>query len=220
MRRMIKIKEVHNASQQQSFFCTDTFVVKAFNMRFKIAVLIAFTCSHVFSQTRFETANFSMVIKGTSNLHDWESSVRELKADGLLRIDATGVQAIQSLTVEIPVRAIRSTKGSVMDNKTYDAFNAKEHPFITYKLEQATLNRKGDIYDVAASGKLTMAGVTNKIDLNVRGKSEDDGSLTFSGSRKLKLSDFQMKRPSALMGTITVGDEVEVIFRLTLRPIR
>lgn len=189
-------------------------------MRFKIAVLIAFTCSHVFSQTRFETANFSMVIKGTSNLHDWESSVRELKADGLLRIDATGVQAIQSLTVEIPVRAIRSTKGSVMDNKTYDAFNAKEHPFITYKLEQATLNRKGDIYDVAASGKLTMAGVTNKIDLNVRGKSEDDGSLTFSGSRKLKLSDFQMKRPSALMGTITVGDEVEVIFRLTLRPIR
>lgn len=188
------------------------------NMKFKIAVILAFACSPIFGQTRFEAANFSMAIKGTSNLHDWESSVRELKATGMVRTDASGLQSIQSLTVEIPVRSIKSTRGSVMDNKTYDAFNAKDHPFITYKLEQATLSKKGDGYDVAASGKLTMAGITNKIDLNVRGKSEADGSLTFSGSKKLKLSDFQMRRPSALMGTITVGDEVEVIFRVTLKP--
>lgn len=188
------------------------------DMKCKVAVLFAFACSCVFGQTRFEAANFRMAIKGTSNLHDWESSVRELKASGLLRTDVSGLQSISSLTVEIPVRAIKSTKGSVMDNKTYDAFNAKEHPFIIYELEQATLSRKGDGYDVAASGQLTMAGVTNKIDLNVRGKREANGSLTFSGSKKLKLSDFQMKRPSALMGTITVGDEVEVIFQVTLRP--
>lgn len=158
-----------------------------------------------------------MTIKGTSNLHDWESSVKELKANGLMKTDASGLQSIQSLTVEIPVKSIKSTKGTVMDNKTYDAFNANENPFITYKLEQATVSKRGDGYEVVASGKLSMAGVTNKIDLSVRGKSEGDGSLTFSGSKKLKLSDFKMKRPSALMGTITVGDEVEVIFRVTLK---
>lgn len=40
------------------------------NMKCKIAIIFAFACSPIFGQTRFEAANFSMAIKGTSNLHD------------------------------------------------------------------------------------------------------------------------------------------------------
>jgi len=215
---MTKIKAEPNPGHQSPFFRADTFVQKLFKMKIKLVFLFMFALSYAFGQSGFGSATFTMTIKGTSNLHDWESSVKELKANGSMTSDAAGLQSIQSLTVEIPVKAIKSAKGKVMDNKTYDAFNAGDNPFITYKLEHATLSKKGDGYDVNASGKLTMAGATNKIDMTVRGKAEADGSITFSGSKKLKLSDFKMKRPTALLGTITVGDDVEVIFKVTLKP--
>jgi len=215
---MTKIKAGPNASHLTPFFRTGTFVQKLFKMKFKIAILFMFALSYAFGQSGFGTATFTMTIKGTSNLHDWESTVKELKANGSMMADAAGLQSIKALSVEIPVRAIKSTKGKVMDNKTYDAFKSTDNPFITYTLDQATISKKGDGYDVAASGKLTMAGTTNKIDMTVRGKVEADGSITFSGSKKLKLTDFKMKRPTALLGTITVGDEVEVIFKVTLKP--
>lgn len=215
---MMKIKAGPNLSHLTPFFRTDTFVQKLFKMKVKIAFLFMFALSYAFGQSGFGTATFTMTIKGTSNLHDWESSVKELKANGSMTADAAGLQSIQSLSVEIPVKAIKSTKGKVMDNKTYDAFNASDNPYITYKLEHATVSKKGDGYEVNASGKLSMAGASNKIDMTVRGKAESDGSITFSGSKKLKLSDFKMKRPTALLGTVTVGDEVEVIFKVTLKP--
>jgi filamentous hemagglutinin family protein len=44
-----------------------------------------------------------------------------------------------------------------------------------------------------------------------------DGSVTFSGSKKLKMTDYGIKPPTALMGTMTVGDEVEIVFSVTLK---
>lgn len=158
-----------------------------------------------------------MTIKGTSNLHDWESSVKELRATGSMTADANGLQAISALSVEVPAKSIKSTKGSVMDNKTYDALQANKYPNIIYKLEKATIAKKGDGYDIASNGSLTIAGVTNKIDMPVRGKANSDGSITFTGSRKIKLQDYKIKPPTALLGTVTVGDEVEVGFRVTVK---
>ncbi|MEQ1747627.1 MAG: YceI family protein [Saprospiraceae bacterium] len=187
-------------------------------MKIIIAFILLLATVRSFGQIEFGVSSFSMSIKGTSNLHDWESSVKELKATGAIGIDAAELNSVKSVSVEIPVKAIKSTKGRVMDNKTYDAFKANDNPFITYTLESATVTKKGDGYDVATSGKLTMAGVTNKVDMMVRARVEADGSVTFSGSKKLKLSEFKMKRPSALLGTVTVGDEVEVVFKVSLKP--
>lgn len=158
-----------------------------------------------------------MSIKGTSNLHDWESSVKELRATGNMTADATGLQAISALTVEIPAKSIKSTKGSVMDNKTYEALQANKYSSIGYKLDKATIAKKGDGYDISSNGSLTIAGVTNKVDMLVRGKANNDGSITFTGSRKIKLQDYKIKPPTALLGTVTVGDEVEVEFRVTVK---
>ena len=159
-----------------------------------------------------------MVIKGTSNLHDWESTAKEVRANGSATV-ATGVlKSIQSLQVEIPVKMIKSAKGSIMDNKTYDALKANSNPNIVYKLEKVTsLNKKGDAYDINTSGYLSIAGATNKIDLYVSGKVGGDGSLTFSGSKKLKMTDYKIKPPTALLGTMTTGDEIEIVFQVSLK---
>ena len=186
-------------------------------MKVKLVILFALSLSVAYGQGSFRTAGFSLVIKGTSNLHEWESQAKEVRANGAMTVDAEGFKSIQSLSVEIPVKTIKSPKGSIMDNKTYDALKADNYPNITFKLEKASVTKKGDSYDINATGYLTIAGVTNKIDLYVRGKVGADGSVTFNGSKKLKMTDFKIKPPTALLGTLTTGDEVEIVFQLSMK---
>ena len=161
-----------------------------------------------------------MTIKGSSNLHDWESSAKEVRARGSIILEANTLKSIPSFSVEVPVKSIKSAKGSIMDGKTYDALKADQYPNITYTLEKVTgLNKKGENYDLYASGSLSMAGASNKIDLYVKVKVNADGSLTFSGSKKLKMTDYKIDPPKALFGTLTTGNDVEIVFQVTVKQI-
>lgn len=187
-------------------------------MRSLFALFLLFTISFAYGQGNYRIANFSLAIKGTSNLHDWESPAKEVRASGSITLTSGVLKSINSLYVEIPVKTIKSPKGSIMDNKTYDALKANSYPNITYKLDKVTgLNQTGDRCNINASGYLTIADATNKIDLYVQGKIGADGSVTFSGSKKLKMTDYKIKPPTALLGTLTTGDEVEIVFQVTLK---
>lgn len=215
---MMRIKVGTNSRHQTLVWPTNTFASKLLKMRSKFVLLFFFTISFAFGQGNYRASNFSLVIKGTSNLHDWQSTANEVRANGSLTADATGLKSINSLYVEIPVKTIKSTKGSIMDNKTYDALNSNSYPNITYKLERITgMNARAGVYDINTSGYLSIAGATNKIDMYVQGKMGGDGSITFSGSKKLKMTDYKIKPPTALMGTMTTGDQVEIVFQVTLK---
>lgn len=189
-------------------------------MKSTLILMLLLAAAGVFGQGAYSIGSATMVIKGTSNLHDWESSVKEIRGKADLTIEEGKLSAINSLSVEAPVKSIKSTKGSIMDNKTYDALKADEHPKITFKLERATpLKQSGDGYSVTASGSLTIAGVNKKVDLSVKGKMDAGGNLLFSGSKKIKMTDYGIKPPTALMGTMTVGNEVEVVFSVTLKKV-
>jgi polyisoprenoid-binding protein YceI len=137
-----------------------------------------------------------------------------------MTVDASGLKSIGWFQVEVPVKTIKSTKGSIMDNKTYDALRANDHPNIYFKLDKvAGMNNRGGVYDINVVGNLFIAGVNNKIEMYVQGKTGGDGSITFSGSKKLKMTDYKIKPPTALMGTMTVGDEIEIVFQVTLKQI-
>ncbi|HAD15149.1 MAG TPA: YceI family protein [Saprospirales bacterium] len=187
-------------------------------MRIYFAFLLLFTFSFAFGQANYRISNYSLVINGTSNLHAWQSKANEVRGSGSIQADATGLKSIQSLSVEIPVKSIKSAKGSIMDNKTYDALNANNHPNISYKLEKVTsLNSKNSGFNLNASGYLTIAGSTKRMDLYVEGWIGGDGSITFKGAKKFKMSEFNIKPPTALMGTLTTGDEVEIVFQVSLK---
>lgn len=214
----MNISAFDDGSPWRPDFGADTFVQKLQKMKANFVLLLLFAVTMSFAQGNYRAAQFNMSIKGTSNLHEWESSVKELHLNTAMTVDASGLRSIQTLTVDIPVKSIKSTKGSIMDNKTYDALKAKDFPNITYKIEKVSnLNRKGDGYDILASGYLTMGGVTNKIDLLVKGKVGADGSVVFSGSKKLKMTDYKIDPPTALFGTLTTGDEVEIVFQITVK---
>jgi hypothetical protein len=61
-----------------------------------------------------------------------------------------------------------------------------------------------------------MAGTSKPVELTAKGKVLANGDVQIIGSRKLNMKDFNMVPPTAMMGTIKVGEEVTVNFNLTL----
>jgi polyisoprenoid-binding protein YceI len=157
--------------------------------------------------------NSKITIKGESSLHEWESQVTRTEWAGELMLTDDKLQGVKDVTVRIPVTGIKSEHGKMMDGKTYDAFNSEKYPHITYRLS-GEANASGTT--IEARGELTMAGVTKPLAMIVKYESLGNGQFTLTGSAKIKMSDWGMKPPTALMGTVKVGDDVVVDFALTL----
>lgn len=153
-----------------------------------------------------------ITVAGTSTLHDWVSDVTKVDWNGSFSIEGNSITEVSNVKVVIPVKAIVSTKGKMMDNKTWEAFDYEKNPNITYQLTKATI--KGD--EIQASGTLTMAGASKAIQFVVKTKHLANGDIQLSGSYTLNMKDYKMEPPTAMMGTIKVGEEITVGFDLTL----
>jgi polyisoprenoid-binding protein YceI len=156
----------------------------------------------------------SMSVQGSSSLHEWESQITKAEWKGVFQVENLTLLDIKNVEVKIPVESIKSTKGKMMDSKTYDAFNSEKYPFIIFTLTSAKINQASGIVD--AKGNLAMGGATRPIDVQAKYKILPNGELQLTVSKKLKMTDFKMEPPTALMGTIKVGDEVTVIFDVTI----
>jgi polyisoprenoid-binding protein YceI len=156
----------------------------------------------------------NMSVSGSSTLHEWESQITKAEWKGLFDIQNLALVGATNVEVKIPVESIKSTKGKMMDSKTYDAFNYEKHPFIVYTLSSLKVNEAAGVLN--AKGTLSMAGVTNPIDLEAKYKVLPNGELQLAVSKTFKMTEYKMEPPTAMMGTIKVGDEVTVKFDVTI----
>lgn len=157
---------------------------------------------------------FVMTVKGTSTMHDWESSVEKIECNALYKVEDDNLVAIRDAVIRIPVKSIRSTKGKMMDNKTWEAFQYSKFPSVFFALTSEKIDPVTRIAEL--SGNLTMAGTTKRIALSVSYKVLQNGELQITGSKKIKMTDFNMEPPTAMLGSIEVGDEVTITFDLVL----
>lgn len=158
-----------------------------------------------------DTANSTITVSGTSTLHDWTIKAEKFSSSTniILKDD---VMMIDHLTVKIKVEGLKSGK-NVMDKNTYKAMNSDEYPEIKYeliKVENILKTTQGYLLDT--KGKLLIAGVNRDCDLQVQALKKN--GLAFSGSIKFNMTDYNIDPPTALLGTIKTGDEVEIIFNV------
>ena len=180
---------------------------------FIVAVLLVTTVG-VYGQKAYALKSHKMSVDGTSSLHDWTSDVAKVDWTGTFTVEGNSVKAISGVSVKIQVTDIKSEKGGMMDDKTYEAFKSEKFPTITFTLSSATVTGS----TVKANGSLTMAGVTKSIIMTVATKVMADGSVHLSGSQVINMKDYQMTPPKAVMGTIKVGEKVTFLYELTVTP--
>jgi polyisoprenoid-binding protein YceI len=186
-------------------------------MKKLILAALLITSATIALTAQYQVKSFKMSVSGTSTLHEWESPVTKVTAKADITADANVIQSIKSLVVDIEAKSIKSTKGKVMDNKTWETLKADQHPKINYKLTKLeSLTKSGAEYKIKTNGNLTIAGVTKSVPMEVKGKVMANGDVEFSGSKLIVLADYQMEQPTAMMGTIKVGKEVTVSFSVVL----
>ena len=164
------------------------------------------------AQTYKAVAGSSIKVLGTSNLHDWQMLAQSFAAEAQLSIKNNQVQDISSLSFSLPVKNLKA-KEDLMNSRAYKAMKEDKFPTISFKLASAELSQSA----VKATGALTIAGVTKQVALQGKVTENADGSVTVSGSRKIKISDFGITPPSFMLGALKVGDEVTIEYTLKLK---
>ena len=179
-----------------------------------IALMLSISLS---AQNSFNLKDFTVTIAGTSTLHDWVSDVTKVKTTAKLNFQDGKLAEINALEVSIPVKGIISTKGSIMDNKTYNALKSKEHPNIYFTLLSASVTPlNSNAVKVNAQGRLTIAGVSKKVSLSATGKQYSSSIIEFKGAKTLDMTHYGVAPPTAVMGTIKTGKEVTINYSIKL----
>lgn len=162
--------------------------------------------------------DFLITIKGTSNLHDWVSTVEKVEGIASISYSENGDIRIDDCKITFPVKSIKSSKGSIMDKKTWKALKEKKYPTINYQLTSfENVIKTGKRFTAYAKGDLEIGTTTKSIYMKIYGTELKSGDLEISGSKKLKMTDFNIGPPTALMGALTTGDEVTAEFRIILK---
>jgi polyisoprenoid-binding protein YceI len=159
---------------------------------------------------KLQPQNSKLTVEGTSTVHDWEVEATEFNAETSLQVNQNSVEKVSSVLFTTPAEGLKSGKG-IMDNKIKDALKTKKHPEIKFLLKEneAINGEKGTI-----SGILTIAGQTREVDVTVNFDARNPQKLGVTGEVPLKMSDFNIEQPTAMLGTIKTGDEVVVKFDL------
>jgi polyisoprenoid-binding protein YceI len=181
-----------------------------------LLLLISASSFVIFSgNTKFHSTGLDVSIKGTSTLHDWEmKSINKGTCEVVFSLDAADkITAISELQFTIAAESIKSGH-SVMDKNAYKAMNTDKYKNISFVLSSAAITPSvTNVYQVKVTGNLTISGVTKKTELAGTAKyNPTDKSFVLFGSKTFKMSEYGVKPPTVMMGTIKTGDQITVSF--------
>lgn len=183
--------------------------MKIFNLIVHVLACWLITSS-VHAGPVWKVAKASMVIYGTSNLHGWEMEVKEvISRQSILFTDKT--LRIENVELTILVNKIESGN-SVMDSKAYDALKASTFPAIRFVAEDCLFPVSNNMFKGFIKGRLQIAGVTQNVEIPVNGLVGSDKTLTLKGEYIMDMTKYNVKPPTALLGTLKTGKEVRISF--------
>ena len=166
-----------------------------------------------------------VTIEGTSSMHAFHCKTNKIMAyvdvDPGYTKDLTKVaRPIASVKVNIVVRTLTCGNGQ-MDKNMYSTLNADANPIIKYTLSGYDIlagTASPAAFSAKTNGTLTIAGKEKAFDMKINAARLSDGKTTAEGEHALLMSDFGIKPPSFMFGTLKVGDEIKVRFNLKAGP--
>ncbi len=167
-----------------------------------------------FAQVKYlSKGNLSIIVSGTSTLHDWDMKSNSGSFEGLFTLNANNaITAVSGVSFSTTAVSLKSGKGS-MDKNAYKALKSDKAATITFSATNCTVTAiDANNFLIKSSGKLTLAGKTLDADMNATCKVNADKSINVMASKKISMKDYAMEPPSFMMGTIKTGNDVTLKF--------
>jgi len=166
-----------------------------------------------------------LTIEGTSSLHAWHCKTNKINAyvdvDPGYTKDLTKIaRPIASVKVNIVVKTL-TCGNEQMDRNMYGTLKADENQLIKYTLSGYDIldgTASPSSFAAKTSGTLVVAGQEKPIAMKISAERLSDGKAVARGEQTLLMSDFGIKPPNFMFGTLKVGDEIKVKFNLKAGP--
>jgi polyisoprenoid-binding protein YceI len=164
-----------------------------------------------------------LAIDGTSTVRDFTCEARVVKArltpgeaGGALEAERLA-QALSAVVLEVPIGRLDCANGT-MNEHMFNALLAGQHPTIRFQMSGYEVGAAKDgQLPLRIHGELTMAGVTRPIDLEVLATPGPDGTLRVRGRYPLRMTDWGVRPPTLMLGTLKVGESVVIRFDFALQ---
>lgn len=181
-------------------------------MKNHLRSIVTTVCVGVLSPVLAATAQEEVArieISGTSTVRGWTCP-----ADGAMSVSAEGGAAalpglpngVGTVTIRVQVREIECPEEQMKEH-LQEAMEAPQHPEIVYQLQQYTV--AGDT--AAATGTITIHGVTQPISLDIELTDSPDGARGI-GQTEIDMTAFGVTPPSLWGGLLSVGETVQIQF--------
>ena len=160
-------------------------------------------------------------VEGTSTVRDFKCSARTIDASiATTRTDAAaalyaGEKAVTTVTLQIPAAQLDCKNGQ-MNEHMLKALKASANPTIAFELGSYELVTDGKV-QAKLAGTLKLGGVSRPITLDADLVQETPAGVRVKGSYALRMTDYGLKPPSLMMGTMKVHEMVKVNFDLVLK---
>ncbi len=157
-------------------------------------------------------------IDGTSTVNSFTCAASEVAGSGTVDEAAMGPaqQADLRAEVVIPVRAF-DCGVSQMNRDMYEALKGQAFPAVRFSLRRAEVLPSASDSEwtpVKAWGTLTLAGEQRPVTVTARGQRLSDGRVRIQGRHALRMTDFDIKPPTGLLGLVRAHDDIIVRFDL------
>lgn len=168
-----------------------------------------------------QEAPTGLKIAGSSTVRSWECeatsfSIETTPARGFEQGVLRGEKTLEKVTLVFPVEAILCGS-STMEGHLRDALKAEKHPEVRYEMSRYELVPTSESVAVASAGELTIAGRTRPVDMGVTVTPLGNGGIRVRGKQEIRMTEFGVKPPTLMFGTLKVGDVVTVAFDVALR---
>ena len=162
-------------------------------------------------------SNSAIHLKGTSPLHNWSMVAHAFTGNANVSFSADHqLSAITGFSLKLPVHNLKGESNG-MEKNTYKALKADKYENIVFELTSASFIKSGsEHYLVLLHGNMAIAGVTQPTTLKASARINENGTILCIGELPIYMSDYNIERPTYLLGTMKVGDLLTLTYNLLL----
>jgi polyisoprenoid-binding protein YceI len=180
-------------------------------------IIAGFTVASGFAQ--LSPRNLSLAkgsrlwIEGTSTVRSFNCTATKVDVNVVAEPGVAPDDLVQSALLVVPVASL-DCRNETMNEHMRKALKAKDNPQISWKMD----DYKVDGMNILITGRLAIAGKENPIEIHGTGTADASGTVRLKGSKQFKMSEYGVKPPSLMLGTMKVRDSITVSFDLVLNP--
>lgn len=183
-------------------------------------VLIAGAWSYAAGRMPF-APDSKLWIEGTSTVRSFKCYATALDGTAGYAGDLTGgleevARAVDAVDVSVPAIQL-DCKNDKMNSHMRKALKVEDNPTIQYRLTSREIAPGADgALTVTLKGMLTLAGQEKEVSMVAGAVQDADGRFRITGSAELRMTEFGIKPPSLMLGTMKVHDKVVVRYEIVL----